>query len=374
MEYLFELGHQPHISASEIATVLQTKNIAFTKKMQDSQWLTIRTQGTLDIQQLQNQLGGTVSIRENLSISPSVDNISEYLAKTTNPGSKIQFSLSGPNNKKIALTIKKNLKSQGHSVRYIEPKNSATILYNGLVAKKSDLLIHQNELWVTRGIQVFNQFKSRDYDRPASDDKSGMLPPKLARIMINLTGVDLKNSLYDPFCGSGTLLLEAISLGFTTIIGSDISDKAVRDSKENITWLSQKTEKNIKSLVQQHDITKKLAFLTKESIDAVASEPFMGNPLHGNESRSTLQHRASDLKKLYVQAFTSLHPVLSKDAPVIFVIPSFKFKQEWIQIDCIHDITNIGYQLEPFGETPYLRYHRPKQHLARDIWKFKKTS
>lgn len=367
--YLFELGHQPHISIAEIATVLEKR---YSSLVTHQNYAELTTDEPLACAALQQQLGATISIREKTEHPPTVEGIVGYLEQTI-PDGKIHFSVSGANAKQFALAAKKELKSHGRSVRYIEPKNAATILYNGLVDRGTDLLLEQKALWVTRGIQQFHKFKERDYDRPASDDKSGMLPPKLARTLINLTTTQTTATLYDPFCGSGTLLLEGLSLGYTTIIGSDISDKAVADSKENIAWMKQEESVTATTTISQHDITKPLTFVPAGSVDAIATEPYMGKPLYGRETRQQLLDQALELKDLYIKAFRTLKPVLSDNAIVVFVIPSFKHRDSWITIDCAEKITNMGFEIVPFDDGLYLRYHRPKQYLARDIWRFKKT-
>lgn len=372
MQYLFELGHQPHISTEEIVTLLQHENHEFQTELSQSHLL-VTADRPINGKDLQKKLGGTIAIREKLAISPTKELIASYLDTTFQNG-KIQFSLHGSNAKKMALEVKKHLKTNGRSIRYIEPKNSATILYNGLVEKKSDLTIHNGAVWVTIAIQDFHKFKERDYDRPATDEKSGMLPPKLARSMINLSGIGTNKTVYDPFCGSGTVLIEALSLGFTSVCGSDISAKAVQDTIQNTSWIKKELSLKSSVLVKEHDITKKISFLKPQSIDAIVSEPYMGKPLHGNESKHTLQTQALELKQLFKRTFSSFHPVLADNGVVIFVIPSFKYGKDWITINCIQDIESVGYKVEPFTSGSFLRYHRPNQHLARDIWKFKKVS
>ncbi len=56
---------------------------------------------------------------------------------------------------------------------------------------------------------------------------------KLTRAMINLTGLKKGETVCDPFCGTGTTLLEAESMGIHAI-GSDFDEKMCEISKENL--------------------------------------------------------------------------------------------------------------------------------------------
>lgn len=56
---------------------------------------------------------------------------------------------------------------------------------------------------------------------------------RLTRIMINLIGLKEGETVCDPFCGTGTTLLEAESMGIHAI-GFDFDDKMCEISKENL--------------------------------------------------------------------------------------------------------------------------------------------
>lgn len=109
----------------------------------------------------------------------------------------------------------------------------------------------------------------------------GVLPQKLARIMCNLTG--LKDGIiWDPFCGSGTVLMEAAMLGFD-ILGTDIDHKALSDSNENIQWLRDEgmisdTKYNLFPLDIKNVEKKIVKDIKRTGIAAVVCEPFMGPP------------------------------------------------------------------------------------------------
>lgn len=371
--YLFQLGHQPLLSAAEIRTILAQQNIAIQKERFDKNLLEIATNQPLDIEPLNHRLGGTVKIMEaSPTISLEIPSLADYLEATT-PG-KIIFSLSGPDAARRAIAIKKELKTRGRSVRYIEIKNTATILHNDLVASASDLTICNNQIFVTRAIQPLEAFSERDYGRPGTDSRSGMLPPKLARLMINLAGVATDKILLDPFCGSGTLLIEAIDLGFKNVIGTDIAARAIADSTKNIDWYNKANKTTFKPKLMAADVHTLLQKIQPKSVDAIVTEPFLGQPLRGFETKEQLTQAARALRLLYEAAFGVFAQILKPGGTVIFIIPEFYAKNEAITVDCLSHITGLGLKIIPLDSNDdSLLYRRPSQYVGRRIWKFTKN-
>ncbi len=56
---------------------------------------------------------------------------------------------------------------------------------------------------------------------------------KLGRVMVNLAGLNEKEVLCDPFCGTGTILLEAESMGIKSI-GIDYDKRMCEGAKKNL--------------------------------------------------------------------------------------------------------------------------------------------
>ncbi len=54
--------------------------------------------------------------------------------------------------------------------------------------------------------------------------------------MINLSGAKPDDYLWDPFCGTGTVLQEAALIGVNAY-GSDLSDKMISYTTENMNWV-----------------------------------------------------------------------------------------------------------------------------------------
>ncbi|MFA4830854.1 MAG: DNA methyltransferase [Patescibacteria group bacterium] len=374
MLYLFQLGHQPHISVAEIEAVFSRLSIGCKTIKQAGQNLLIEIQTKLDCGKLIQLLGGTVKISEKIiEDKNAISSLVQHLNKLYSTG-KIHFSLSGKNAKSAALEIKKGLKKIGRSVRYIEPKNTATILHNKLVEKEADLAVVGSSIFVTRAIQPFEEFSERDYGRPKSDSASGMLPPKLARIMINLSGSKQGEIILDPFCGSGTILMEAAFMGYTNFVGSDIAGKAIQDTGHNLEWI--KNNFSLPSLpyrLLNAGAAELGERLDEKSIDFIVTEPYLGGALKGNESRDKLSAQAKELKELYLGVFMVFHKILKAGGSAVFIIPRFRHQSGWITIDCADEIKKTGFEIIPLSKKErFLLYWRTKQRLGREIWKFKK--
>lgn len=366
--YFFQLGREPEISIAEITAVFSLFSIPFTTKEVAKTHLLVETENTIDASAFMNRLGGTIAIGEYLEPKETiVATLIAYLLQHQG-GTKITFSLFGDNALALAKAVKKELKEQGESVRFVEQKNTATILHNNLVPKHGHFTVLGKRVFATLAIQDIEEFTKRDYGRPNTDAKSGMLPPKLARMMINLAEQPLDATILDPFCGSGTILTEAAAIGYHSIIGSDASGAAVNDTKKNLTWLKSTTHNVFVS-----DVRKLNSVLSPKTIDAIVSEPYLGKPLRRNELRGTLQKQAEELATLYLESFKVFHTLLRKDGIVVFIIPEFQHQGDTISVRCIDEIKKIGFEPIPLSEkNTSLRYFRETQHLARIIWKFKK--
>ena len=397
----FILGRESLLSAAEI--------IAVTKITPESILGSVLKLDQKINPDLINQLGGTIKIAEELGSNLNLDELQDLIIKTLkNKIGKIEFGLSWleKENRQLGKNIKAELKNSGLSVRYVEGKNgvinAAQIKGNKLIDKGADFIIEKNgakyNLAKTIAVQDVDEYSRRDFGRPGRDDLSGMLPPKLALMMINLSQAKKDEVLLDPFCGSGTILSEALLLGYKNLIGSDISAKAIADTQKNIDWILSPvtregspihhsplpslltdevrgrqegvaTHQNIKLL--NADVNNLSTQLGPNNINTIITEPYLGKPLRGTETETEILLQAQELKKLYLSAFSEFVKILKPKGRIIFIIPRFKYKNDWITIDIKDEIKALGFWVENLlPKQEAILYARPDQKVGREIWMF----
>lgn len=402
----FILGRESLIAAAEIDAVLGLKTYDYSppilkvdgqKSIVGASLARDDNYKTFQPHDLINRLGGTIKIAEEIADNVGREEMKERIfSELRKVEGKINFGISIYDAqimlkeiKDLGLEIKRALKNEGRSVRYVENKesmlSSVAVEKNGLTLRGREFLIEKKgnkySIAKTEAVQPFEEFSARDFGRPGRDDLSGMLPPKLAMILINLAQIHLDSTLLDPFCGSGTILSEALLLGYNNLVGSDISEKAIADSKKNIEWVAQKFQiSNDKFQIkyQISNVENLNTIISANSIDAIITEPYLGKPLRGQETKQELISQAKQLKDLYLQAFQQFYQILKPKGKIVFIVPRFKYAGEWITIDINEEISASGGKKTGFKALPFFEghlhfvYFRPNQKVAREIWRFVK--
>ena len=267
MKYIFHLGRIPALSIAEIQAVFKKMKVNYTTDFVNSKVLILDVKNEIDFGDLLPQMGGTIKITKLLG---EYENLNETLEKVAyaikeldikRPGKKIiGYSIYFTQNegKDKALEILEEVKnkftaikkspSQNSSIRIVHPGrsmelNSASVFKNKMIKKGAEFnfLFLNNKIILSKTtvVQDIESYSQRDYERPKKDARIGMMPPKLAQIMVNLARVKKGEVILDPFCGVGTILQEAL-LNDYRIIGSDANGEQIASSKENLKWLETK--------------------------------------------------------------------------------------------------------------------------------------
>jgi len=190
--------------------------------------------------------------------------------------------------------------------------------------------------------------------------KVGMLPPKLAQIMVNLTGSD--GIIWDPFCGGGVLVMEGLLMGHP-MLGSDINEKTLEGAKKNISWL--KKEFDVRAVADLF-VNDAAGSLPDKKFDAIACEGYLGPPQNTLKSKRELINVIKELTKLYQSFFDSLKADKFKGA-VVIGLPFFKTKEGEVGLDGgVREIEKMGFKRELD-----LKYARKDQLVGRQILRFR---
>jgi tRNA (guanine10-N2)-dimethyltransferase len=166
------------------------------------------------------------------------------------------------------------------------------------------------------------------------------MPPRLARCMVNLTRVKAGDLVFDPFCGTGSMLVEAGLVG-CRVLGSDVQRRMVNGAIRNINYFNIEPEGVVVADARDPSFSK---------VDSVVTDPPYG--------RSTITlKRATD--QIVKEALAAAIRLLDKGQKVCIASPK--------TLNIVMIGTCLGYK---HLESYFVYVHRT---LTREIALFEKT-
>ncbi len=318
------------------------------------------------------------------------------------------------------LSLKKSLKITGRSVRVIpntEPAlSSAQTYHNALTSPVGLELVfirhgHSIVIGHVTHVQDIDSYTLRDRGRPKRDAFVGMLPPKLAQILINLAvgtpnteqhvqherskralgrGADITNLLrneaegqappiiVDPFCGTGVVLQEALLMGYS-VYGTDLSPKMIDYSRTNLKWLVDDRHLTIDGR------KKRITLQTGDAIDfhwdfpfpfplspslAVACEAYLGQPLGGQQPTpdklAEIIHDCQTVIRGFLRNIASQVPAGTR---FCIAAPAWYLGDRLHHLPVLDDLEDMGYNRIDFeyATRTELIYRRDDQIVGREL-------
>ncbi len=330
MQLIFKLGKNPLLSIAEIYSLMESKNIKFEVIIANKQILFIKLQSVVYIDILIKILGGVVEI----------------------------FQVESIVDKEDARRIKTSEKINIDNTQFAYGTN----------------IVKQN----------IKDFERKELDKPYVEAKNGMLPSKLAKIMLNLAITQDTQTIYDPFCGTGTILIEALIQGYR-VIGSDISKDAVLGTKKNLKWASEEYSIQNKSEVFVNNASSLAEQLrNKDENISIVTEPFLGKswskPVQKNVRNAKI---IASVDKLIQSSIRSLSKILKNNQRLVIIIPSFKTKHDIIYLKAremefgnLKKISIIPsdflFENKLVNKLDKFDYYREKAVVRREIFIFEK--
>ncbi|MDZ7785585.1 MAG: hypothetical protein U5L95_00485 [Candidatus Saccharibacteria bacterium] len=386
------------------------------------------------------RLGGTVKLAKLLTVLDFTnwDKIEDFLAeelpkhtccitegKLTLGLSAYGFKMSPKKLNATALSLKKTIKATDRPVRIVPNKSlelsSAQVLHNKLFTSHNwelILLRDGNETYLaqTTNVQDIDAYAARDQARPARDAKVGMLPPKLAQTIINLAVGQIKKiedrgqeneeknpqssiphplSVFDPFCGTGVILQEALLMGYQ-VTGTDLDARMVEYARRNMDWLQQKWKveggrwkvAGGKWKVENGDATDyswpALSASGSRLSATIACETYLGRPFSSAPDHATLQKVMRDVDTIHEKFLKNVASQTESGFRMCLAVPAWarhrqqttdNRQQTFRHLPVLEKLNELGYTRLSFAHArnEELIYHREGQIVGRELVVLKRT-
>lgn len=296
------------------------------------------------------------------------------------------------------LNLKKAIRQTGRSVRLIPNKNSelntAQVIHNRLVTPNGWELIfvkNGNQTLVAQTVKVqdIESYTRRDRERPMRDTKVGMLPPKLAQILINLAAGPLpadklesicdipsgepiptpilNKKVLDPFCGTGVVMQEAMLMGYG-VYGSDLEQRMVDYTVANAQWLTKYFPvTGNDSRFEAADATN---FEWRHEFDMVASETYLGRPFTSQPNADILKQTVADCNLIIKKFLRNIHGQMKSGGRLCIAVPAWQTRSnQFTFLPLIDQIDDLGYNRVSFehARDQDLLYYRKDQIVGRQL-------
>ncbi len=334
-KYLFVLGRDPLLSIAEIFVFLKSRNIEFNLVKKENDAVLIESDLNPKIIE---KLGGTVKIVEISFEGNSLEEIEKQINKKEliewmNQKFSYAISFFGKElEEKIKAEefFKKRFKEEKKKALYKKHKgkkfgSSPTQVHSwNLIQEESDFVFfNSGTIFFGKTVSCFNpkELKERDLGRPAQS-KLNAVSLRLARILINLTGVKENQTLLDPFCGIASVSQEAIFKGINTI-GIELKEEIAGMARKNLEWFEKKYKTGKTWKIIQGDSAFIKETLQGKNFDAVASEPYLGPLLKRKPKEKEAKKIISELEELYSAFFRKLGMIV-KNQRIVIILPEIE--------------------------------------------------
>jgi tRNA G10 N-methylase Trm11 len=410
MKYIFFLGKTPALSLAEIHSMLRRYELNYKVETVYSKFAIIEINQEFNLRDFFVQLGGTIKVAETIT-EENNPNLQEIVLRETgkllenNPSKKtIAYSLyftEKENKNKVIESLKnikqtfyevKNQYSEKNSIRILEPQtdeseiSSASIFNNKLTnpnkGAEFNFIFIGSKVIIARTVVVqdIESYSMRDYEKPGKDARIGMMPPKLAQAMINLAEVKAGEIILDPFCGTGTILQEAL-LNDYKVIGSDANGDQIKKCKQNLDWIAKQYELTYPDYkIFQAGFGDAMRKISNNSINAIVTESTLGPIYKKVPNKTEIKANYNTLKKLYARFFGSALNVLRPGKRIVVTLPAYQIKPgEFVFADFIDSLEKLGYSIVcplpnefkgkdiKITKRNTIIYSRPEQIVAREI-------
>lgn len=354
MRYLFILGRNVELSYVEVIEFLKKEEKNFEEIARIKNGLLVFIEEELELNAIE-KLGGTISIGKVL-IESNEKNFSNELDKIeVYSGTKNSFNYtfwSFPTQNELILnSLKKRFKKEKLRATF-KKLNKPIITQEGekefipsskLIEEEFFSFENNKKIFFGKIIQKndYKKIENRDLGKPIHRPSLD-ISIRLAKILINLSQIKQGETLYDPFCGIGTILQESL-LQKINVVGVDKDKKAIEGAKKNLEWFNFSKE-NYR--LMNFDSAK----VNIPEADTLVTEPDLGILLKKIPTKEKALEMLKEFEKLLVKVINnSKEKVFGR---VVFTSPYIRIGKKRIHCNIENILKKTGYRLvcSPFPE------------------------
>ncbi len=351
------------------------------------------------LHQLQTRLGGVRKIVWVLGES-SYQTLEADIARITPQISDetvrtVAVSLIGVRGKSQSLrnAAVRSLVGLNHKMRYVDPQEGGELstaqtygnklalatAREGISQRARELAVLSDGqdgllIGVVATVQDIAAYSQRDREMPAVDAYNGLLPVKLAQLMMNLAveGFSPEDVLVvDPCCGNGRILFEASHAGFAAL-GSDNAQLQVDYSQQNAQWWAHRTEDEITVELRDTTSSETLAWAKAQAGEkqvVVCTEPWLGTPARQRFDKAQAEKWYAEVRDLYTKIVINW---MTKDGAkqMLLVVPAPVLVDGGLYLELVDQVLEeakkLGLAAEEIGA-----YRRADTYIGRVLVQLK---
>ncbi|MCP4761937.1 MAG: hypothetical protein GY870_09145 [archaeon] len=331
--FIFILGRNPKLSILEIVSYLKSRKIKFEFIELIKNGLIIDVDMKFSPFDASKIIAGTIKIckiyleTEDKDLEKDLDKSNFYIEDSKKINYAFNFFGQDIKQEYFKSYFKKTFKSmrQKAFLKNLPPNALAraikTKIFLDIVIVKSKIN-GKYSFGLTESVYNITENKKRYENRPFLDEEIGT-SIRIARILVNLCQLEPGKTILDPFCGIGTVMQEALLLGFKAS-GTELKGERVKKCRKNLNWTTNKYSLNSEFNVIQGDARQLTKYFQPNTIDAIVSEPELGPLLKEAPTAKSAKNTINELRAIYGPMFKEASIIVKPKGKLVIILPRIK--------------------------------------------------
>ena len=255
-------------------------------------------------------------------LTPLIELAEPYLADRSNV-SLSGYGLTEDDYEELVRSLLDGLRGAGlRKVRLLRPRGGELLSEEVVSRQALDVVAFPYHggfgLGPTAWVPDSASMKQRGTMKPAPHPDIAM-SPRLARTLVNLADLRPGQTLLDPFCGSGTVLMEARAKSLRCL-GLDSRASRVQQARENLRWAAGGMSDRGYD-IRKGDAREASRLLRGTRVDAIVTEPFLLPKLDARPKTQTAKVMVGEAAEVYNDALASMADSIDPDGRIVVVVP-----------------------------------------------------